>query len=240
MFCPSQSPVVSRVQLTHQDRKFDLLSDLGSDIFAAPASQSAGSSSFANFANFNSHPGKLSPVEVSLRALISQGKCSGWVLEEKHDFLVGLLVLLTMLLSDLSSRCGAQCCHGIRYFIICSVLVVIPWKDEFQFITSCFITSCDECHDLCEVYSPMFLHLSFLIPFVCLCVCCGLQQHRMLMLAQTLRISMRSGVLLLPLPPHRVLRFPLPHKHHFSLHKQVHTLCSCPFMWTSYSPTFIS
>ncbi|XP_053095657.1 arf-GAP domain and FG repeat-containing protein 1a isoform X1 [Pangasianodon hypophthalmus] len=53
---PSQSPVVSCVQLTHQDRKFDLLSDLGGDIFAAPASQSAGSSSFANFANFNSHP----------------------------------------------------------------------------------------------------------------------------------------------------------------------------------------
>ncbi|MCJ8739761.1 hypothetical protein PDJAM_G00050840 [Pangasius djambal] len=53
---PSQSPVVSRVQLTHQDRKFDLLSDLGGDIFAAPASQSAGGSGFANFANFNSHP----------------------------------------------------------------------------------------------------------------------------------------------------------------------------------------
>lgn len=53
---PSQSPVVSRVQLSHQDRKFDLLSDLGGDIFAAPASQSAGSSGFANFANFNSHP----------------------------------------------------------------------------------------------------------------------------------------------------------------------------------------
>ncbi|XP_060799242.1 arf-GAP domain and FG repeat-containing protein 1a isoform X2 [Neoarius graeffei] len=53
---PSQSPVVSRVQLSHQDRKFDLLSDLGGDIFAAPASQSSGNSSFANFANFNSHP----------------------------------------------------------------------------------------------------------------------------------------------------------------------------------------
>lgn len=54
------------------------------------------------------------------------------------------------------------------------------------------------------------------------CVCCGLQQHRMLILAQTLRISMRLGVLLLP-PPRQVLRFLLPHKHHFSLHKQVHT-----------------
>uniref|UniRef100_A0A7N6AP57 Arf-GAP domain-containing protein n=1 Tax=Anabas testudineus TaxID=64144 RepID=A0A7N6AP57_ANATE len=56
---PNQSPVVSRGQ-THQqqfhDKKFDLLSDLGGDIFAAPPSVSAGaSSSFANFAHFNSH-----------------------------------------------------------------------------------------------------------------------------------------------------------------------------------------
>ncbi|XP_066522502.1 arf-GAP domain and FG repeat-containing protein 1a isoform X4 [Hoplias malabaricus] len=61
---PSQSPVVSRAQLTQltqqaqQDRKFDLLSDLGGDIFAAPSSQSAaGSANFANFSHFNSHPG---------------------------------------------------------------------------------------------------------------------------------------------------------------------------------------
>ncbi|XP_067364835.1 arf-GAP domain and FG repeat-containing protein 1a isoform X8 [Channa argus] len=56
---PNQSPVVSRGQ-THQpqfhDKKFDLLSDLGGDIFAAPSSVNAGtSSSFANFAHFNSH-----------------------------------------------------------------------------------------------------------------------------------------------------------------------------------------
>lgn len=54
---PSQSPVASHVQLSNQDRKFDLLSDLGGDIFAAPTSQSSGNSGFANFANFNSHPG---------------------------------------------------------------------------------------------------------------------------------------------------------------------------------------
>ncbi|KAK2880824.1 hypothetical protein Q8A67_018092 [Cirrhinus molitorella] len=63
---PSQSPVVSRTQLTqqqqqqqqqqyHQDRKFDLLSDLGGDIFAPPHSQSTGNANFANFAHFNSH-----------------------------------------------------------------------------------------------------------------------------------------------------------------------------------------
>ncbi|XP_071386201.1 arf-GAP domain and FG repeat-containing protein 1a isoform X1 [Centroberyx affinis] len=57
---PNQSPVVSRGQVHQQqfhDKKFDLLSDLGGDIFAAPPNQNAGASaSFANFAHFNSHP----------------------------------------------------------------------------------------------------------------------------------------------------------------------------------------
>uniref|UniRef100_A0A674AHB0 ArfGAP with FG repeats 1a n=1 Tax=Salmo trutta TaxID=8032 RepID=A0A674AHB0_SALTR len=64
---PSQSPVGSRatqaLQLSQQqqfhDKKFDLLSDLGGDIFAAPPhSQSAAGSAanFANFAHFNSQP----------------------------------------------------------------------------------------------------------------------------------------------------------------------------------------
>ncbi|XP_056613521.1 arf-GAP domain and FG repeat-containing protein 1a isoform X2 [Triplophysa dalaica] len=55
---PSQSPVVSRTQLTQgqfQDRKFDLLGELGGDIFAPPPSKSAGNANFANFAHFNSH-----------------------------------------------------------------------------------------------------------------------------------------------------------------------------------------
>ncbi|XP_038123870.1 arf-GAP domain and FG repeat-containing protein 1a isoform X10 [Cyprinodon tularosa] len=56
---PNQSPVVSRGQAHQQqlhEKKFDLLSDLGGDIFAAPANvNTAVSSSFANFAHFNSH-----------------------------------------------------------------------------------------------------------------------------------------------------------------------------------------
>lgn len=52
---PSQSPVVGRSQGQPQEKKFDLLSDLGSDIFAAPASQSSATANFANFAHFNSH-----------------------------------------------------------------------------------------------------------------------------------------------------------------------------------------
>ncbi|XP_073481776.1 arf-GAP domain and FG repeat-containing protein 1 isoform X2 [Aquarana catesbeiana] len=67
---PSQSPVVARNQVPqqqqhlhphhhhhhHQEKKqFDLLSDLGGDIFATPAPQPVSTANFANFANFNSH-----------------------------------------------------------------------------------------------------------------------------------------------------------------------------------------
>uniref|UniRef100_A0A3B3BCQ9 ArfGAP with FG repeats 1a n=1 Tax=Oryzias melastigma TaxID=30732 RepID=A0A3B3BCQ9_ORYME len=53
---PNQSPVVNRAH-THQqqqfhEKKFDLLSDLGGDIFAAPPNAAA-TSGFANFAHFN-------------------------------------------------------------------------------------------------------------------------------------------------------------------------------------------
>ncbi|KAJ3591092.1 hypothetical protein NHX12_009039 [Muraenolepis orangiensis] len=51
---PNQSPV---------DKRFDLLSDLGGDIFAAPANPHAGSgANFANFAHFNSHPTAPNPA----------------------------------------------------------------------------------------------------------------------------------------------------------------------------------
>ncbi|XP_028817106.1 arf-GAP domain and FG repeat-containing protein 1a isoform X9 [Denticeps clupeoides] len=58
---PSQSPVSSRAQQMNQqfqEKKFDLLSDLGGDIFAALPTQTSNSvsASFANFAHFNSHP----------------------------------------------------------------------------------------------------------------------------------------------------------------------------------------
>ncbi|CAJ1065702.1 arf-GAP domain and FG repeat-containing protein 1a isoform X11 [Xyrichtys novacula] len=75
---PNQSPVVSRGQ-THQqqfhDKRFDLLSDLGGDIFAAPPNMNAGaSSSFANFAHFNSHtrggvPGGVSSATSAVGSL---------------------------------------------------------------------------------------------------------------------------------------------------------------------------
>ncbi|XP_048361712.1 arf-GAP domain and FG repeat-containing protein 1 isoform X10 [Sphaerodactylus townsendi] len=52
---PTQSPVVVRSQGQLHEKKFDLLGDLGSDIFAAPAPQSTATANFANFAHFNSH-----------------------------------------------------------------------------------------------------------------------------------------------------------------------------------------
>ncbi|KAG9343627.1 hypothetical protein JZ751_013797 [Albula glossodonta] len=53
---PSQSPVANRAHQV-QEKKFDLLNDLGGDIFAGPPSQVAGTNNFANFARFNNHPG---------------------------------------------------------------------------------------------------------------------------------------------------------------------------------------
>ncbi|KAM8902304.1 arf-GAP domain and FG repeat-containing protein 1a isoform 6-T6 [Spinachia spinachia] len=74
---PNHSPVVSRGQ-THQqqfhDKRFDLLSDLGGDIFAAPSNMNAGASSgFANFAHFNSHTRGGAPVGVSSAAAAAVG-----------------------------------------------------------------------------------------------------------------------------------------------------------------------
>ncbi|XP_039206862.1 arf-GAP domain and FG repeat-containing protein 1 isoform X9 [Crotalus tigris] len=53
---PTQSPITIRSQGQSQEKKqFDLLSDLGSDIFAAPAPHTRATANFANFAHFNSH-----------------------------------------------------------------------------------------------------------------------------------------------------------------------------------------
>ncbi|XP_056149099.1 arf-GAP domain and FG repeat-containing protein 1b isoform X2 [Lampris incognitus] len=51
---PRQSPGLGRSQAhgVSQEKKFDLLSDLGGDIFAGPPSQPASSANFANFAQF--------------------------------------------------------------------------------------------------------------------------------------------------------------------------------------------
>ncbi|XP_070761634.1 arf-GAP domain and FG repeat-containing protein 1a isoform X3 [Enoplosus armatus] len=78
---PNQSPVVSRGQ-THQqqfhDKRFDLLSDLGGDIFAAPPNMNAGaSSSFANFAHFNSHTTQNANANADFANFDAFGNTSG-------------------------------------------------------------------------------------------------------------------------------------------------------------------
>ncbi|XP_076837127.1 arf-GAP domain and FG repeat-containing protein 1b isoform X1 [Brachyhypopomus gauderio] len=58
----NQSPGISRAhtQPAAQEKKFDLLSDLGGDIFAAPPSHPSATSNFANFAHFNRNPEQVS------------------------------------------------------------------------------------------------------------------------------------------------------------------------------------
>lgn len=74
--------MVSRGQ-THQqqfhDKRFDLLSDLGGDIFAAPPNMNAGtSSSFANFAHFNSHTSKEQTNEMIEQLMKKHIEASVW------------------------------------------------------------------------------------------------------------------------------------------------------------------
>ncbi|XP_072297894.1 arf-GAP domain and FG repeat-containing protein 1b isoform X2 [Eucyclogobius newberryi] len=74
-----QSPGLSRSQVysSSQEKKFDLLSDLGGDIFAAPPAQNA-TSNFANFAHFPSQSGgvPIPSVSSAVPAQSHTGSCS--------------------------------------------------------------------------------------------------------------------------------------------------------------------
>ncbi|XP_034743051.1 arf-GAP domain and FG repeat-containing protein 1b isoform X2 [Etheostoma cragini] len=71
-----QSPGLGRSQAhsAAQEKKFDLLSDLGGDIFAAPATQSSTSANFANFAHFPSHSGGGVPIPSMSSAVPTQSQ----------------------------------------------------------------------------------------------------------------------------------------------------------------------
>ncbi|KAM8839605.1 arf-GAP domain and FG repeat-containing protein 1b isoform 4-T4 [Synchiropus picturatus] len=76
-----QSPGLARshAHSATQEKKFDLLSDLGGDIFAAPPSQTASSTNFANFAHFQSQPGGGVPIPSLSSAVPAQsqpGSCT--------------------------------------------------------------------------------------------------------------------------------------------------------------------
>ncbi|KAM4727971.1 arf-GAP domain and FG repeat-containing protein 1b isoform 2-T2 [Anableps anableps] len=71
-----QSPGLSRPQAhsAAQEKKFDLLSDLGGDIFAAPPTQAAPSTNFANFAHFPSQSGGGVPIPSMSSAVSAQSQ----------------------------------------------------------------------------------------------------------------------------------------------------------------------
>ncbi|XP_070831127.1 arf-GAP domain and FG repeat-containing protein 1b isoform X2 [Chaetodon auriga] len=76
-----QSPGLTRSQAhsAAQEKKFDLLSDLGGDIFAAPPTQTSSSANFANFAHFPSQSGGGVPIPSMSSAVPAQsqiGSCT--------------------------------------------------------------------------------------------------------------------------------------------------------------------
>uniref|UniRef100_A0A4W5S0J9 ArfGAP with FG repeats 1b n=1 Tax=Hucho hucho TaxID=62062 RepID=A0A4W5S0J9_9TELE len=86
-----QSPMVVR-SLAHpivQEKKFDLLTDLGGDIFAALPSQAASNANFANFANFPSQSGRGVPVPSVAGAVPAQSQL-GTSAEDRYAALAEL------------------------------------------------------------------------------------------------------------------------------------------------------
>ncbi|XP_022610634.1 arf-GAP domain and FG repeat-containing protein 1-like isoform X2 [Seriola dumerili] len=86
-----QSPGLGRSQAhsAAQEKKFDLLSDLGGDIFAAPPTQTASSSNFANFAHFPSQSGGGVPIPSMSSAVPAQSQ-TGSRTEDRYAALAEL------------------------------------------------------------------------------------------------------------------------------------------------------
>ncbi|KAM8728238.1 arf-GAP domain and FG repeat-containing protein 1b isoform X2 [Acanthopagrus latus] len=102
-----QSPGLARSQAhsTAQEKKFDLLSDLGGDIFAAPPTQTSSSANFANFAHFPSQSGGGVPIPSVSSAVPAQsqiGSCS----EDRYAALAELDNELSTSVSSGSSVTG--------------------------------------------------------------------------------------------------------------------------------------
>ncbi|XP_041848749.1 arf-GAP domain and FG repeat-containing protein 1-like isoform X3 [Melanotaenia boesemani] len=86
-----QSPGLARAQAhsVAQEKKFDLLSDLGGDIFAAPSAQTASSTNFANFAHFPSQSGGGVPIPSLSSAVAAQSQ-TGSCREDRYAALAEL------------------------------------------------------------------------------------------------------------------------------------------------------
>lgn len=85
-----QSPGLGRSQAFNvsQEKKFDLLSDLGGDIFAAPAAQTA-TSNFANFAHFPSQSAGGVPIP-SISSTVPSQPQTGSCTEDRYAALAQL------------------------------------------------------------------------------------------------------------------------------------------------------
>uniref|UniRef100_A0A3Q3KXT3 ArfGAP with FG repeats 1b n=1 Tax=Mastacembelus armatus TaxID=205130 RepID=A0A3Q3KXT3_9TELE len=97
-----QSPGLGRSQAhsAAQEKKFDLLSDLGGDIFAAPPTQAASSTNFANFAHFPSQSGGAVPVP-SMSSTVPAQSQTGSCTQDRY-------AALAELDNELSSSTGSS------------------------------------------------------------------------------------------------------------------------------------
>lgn len=86
-----QSPGLGRsqAQSAAQEKKFDLLSDLGGDIFAAPPTQTATATNFANFAHFPNQSGGGVPIPSISSAVTAQSQ-TGSQAEDRYAALAEL------------------------------------------------------------------------------------------------------------------------------------------------------
>ncbi|KAM4551697.1 arf-GAP domain and FG repeat-containing protein 1b isoform 2-T2 [Odontesthes bonariensis] len=101
-----QSPGLGRSQAhsAAQEKKFDLLSDLGGDIFAAPSTQTASSTNFANFAHFPSQSGGGVPIPSMSNAVAAQSQTGS----RREDRYAALAELDNELSSSASSGSNVQ------------------------------------------------------------------------------------------------------------------------------------
>ncbi|XP_075876905.1 arf-GAP domain and FG repeat-containing protein 1b isoform X2 [Nelusetta ayraudi] len=87
-----QSPGLPRSQAHNaaQEKKFDLLSDLGGDIFAAPPTQASTSANFANFAHFPSQSAGSVPIPSMSSAVPAKPHMGHQTSEDRYAALAEL------------------------------------------------------------------------------------------------------------------------------------------------------
>ncbi|XP_030608635.1 arf-GAP domain and FG repeat-containing protein 1b isoform X2 [Archocentrus centrarchus] len=107
-----QSPGLGRsqAQSAAQEKKFDLLSDLGGDIFAAPPTQTATSTNFANFAHFPNQSGGGVPIPSISSAVTAQSQTGS----QPEDRYAALAELDNELSSSVSVSASASTSSNVQ------------------------------------------------------------------------------------------------------------------------------